>query len=75
MVERGVDFINSGYDSDDSEGCKHIKTHGGKIFALDMTAEIDQIPLNAQALGCVDLMLALNKIPGKLKSLAAALKI
>ena len=72
MVERGVDFIISGYDI---EGCRHIKSHGGKIFAQHMTAEIDQMPLNANASGCVDFILPLNKIPGKLKSLAAALKI
>ena len=75
MGERAVGIILSGYDSDGSEGCKHIKTHGGKIFAQDMTAEIDQMPLNAQASGCVDFILPLNKIPGKLKSLAASLAI
>ena len=74
MGERAVGIILSGYDSDGSEGCKHIKTHGGKIFAQDMTAEIDQMPLNAQSSGCVDFILPLNKIPVKLKSLAASLK-
>ena len=72
MVERGVDFIISGYDI---EGCKHFKTHGGKFFAQDMTAEIDQMPLNAHASGYVNFILPLNKIAGKLKSVAAALKI
>ena len=75
MGERAIGIILSGYDSDGSEGCKHIKAHGGKIFAQDMSAEIDYMPINAQASGCVDFILPLNKIPEKLKSLAAALKI
>jgi len=32
------------------------------------------MPLSAQASGCVDFVMPLNKIPAKLKSLAAALK-
>ena len=75
MGERAIGIILSGYDGDGSEGCKHIKAHEGKIFAQDMSAEIDQMPLSAQASGCVDFILPLNKIPAKLKSLAAALKI
>ena len=75
MGERAIGIIVSGYDSDGSEGCKHIKAHGGKIFAQDMSAEIDYMPINAQASGCVDFILPLNKIPAKLKSLAAALKV
>ena len=75
MGERAIGIVLSGYDGDGSEGCKHIKAHGGKIFAQDLSAEIDQMPLNAQASGCVDFILPLNKIPEKLKSLAAALII
>ena len=75
MGERAIGIIVSGYDSDGSEGCKHIKAHGGKIFAQDMSAEIDYMPINAQASGCVDFILPLNKIPAKLKRLAAALKV
>ena len=75
MGERAIGIILSGYDGDGSEGCKHIKAHEGKIFAQDMSAEIDQMPLSAQASGCVDFILPLNKIPEKLKSLAAALII
>ena len=73
--ERAIGIVLSGYDGDGSEGCKHIKAHGGKIFAQDMSAEIDQMPLSAQASGCVDFILPLNKVPEKLKSLAAALQI
>ena len=75
MGERAIGIILSGYNGDGSEGCKIIKAHGGKIFAQDMSAEIDHMPLSAQASGCVDFILPLEKIPAKLKSLAAALKI
>ena len=74
MGVRAIAIILSGYDGDGTEGCKHIKAHGGKTFAQDMSAEVDQMPLSAQASGCVDFVLPLNKIPGKLKSLAAAIK-
>ena len=75
MGKRAIGIILSGYNGDGSEGCKIIKAHGGKIFAQDMSAEIDHMPLSAQASGCVDFILPLEKIPAKLKSLAAALKI
>ena len=73
--ERAIGIVLSGYDGDCSEGCKHIKAYGGKIFAQDISAEIVQMPLSAQASGCVDFILPLNKVPEKLKSLAAELKI
>ncbi len=74
MGASAVGIILSGYDGDGTEGCKHIKANGGKTFAQDMSAEVDQMPLSAQAAGCVDFVLPLNKIPAKLKSLAAAFK-
>ena len=74
MGVRAIGIILSGYDGDGTEGCKHIKAHGGKTFAQDMSAEIDFMPLSAQASGCVDFVMPLEKIPGKLKSLVAALK-
>jgi two-component system CheB/CheR fusion protein len=74
MGVRAVGIILSGYDGDGTEGCKHIKANGGKTFAQDMSAEVDFMPLSAQAAGCADFVLPLNKIPGKLKKLAAALK-
>ncbi len=73
MGVRAIGIILSGYDGDGTEGCKHIKAHGGKIFAQDMSAEVDFMPLSAQASGCVDFVLPLDKIPDKLQSLAAAL--
>ena len=75
MGERAVGIVFSGYDGDGTEGCKHIKAHGGKTFAQDMSAEVDSMPLSAQASGCVDFVLPLDKIPDKLKSLVAALEI
>ena len=75
MGVRAVGIILSGYDGDGTEGCKHIKAKGGKTFAQDMSAEVDFMPLSAQAAGCADFVLPLNKIPDKLKRLAAALKM
>jgi len=69
-----VGIILSGYDGDGTEGCKHIKAKGGKTFTQDMSAEVEHMPLSAQATGCVDFVMPLDKIPAKLKSLAAALK-
>ncbi|MDQ3016188.1 MAG: chemotaxis protein CheB [Bacteroidota bacterium] len=74
MGVRAVGIILSGYDGDGTQGCRHIKGKGGKTFAQDMSAEVDFMPLSAQAAGCVDFVLPLNKIPDKLKRLAAALK-
>ena len=75
MGVRAVGIVLSGYDGDGTEGCKHIKAKGGKTFAQDMSAEVDYMPLSAQASGCVDFVMPLNNIPGKLKSLESALKI
>ena len=75
MGEAAIGIVLSGYDSDGTEGCKLIKAKGGKTFAQDISAEVDFMPLNAQASGYVDFIIPLNKIPDKLKSLAAELKI
>jgi two-component system CheB/CheR fusion protein len=75
MGVRAVGIILSGYNGDGTLGCKHIKANGGKTFAQDSSAEVGHMPLSAQAAGCVDFVLPVNKIPDKLKSLAAALKI
>ncbi|MDZ4682474.1 MAG: chemotaxis protein CheB [Saprospiraceae bacterium] len=75
MGTRAVGIILSGYDGDGTEGCKHIKANGGKTFAQDISAEVDFMPLSAQAAGCADFVLPLNKIPDKLKRWATALKI
>ena len=75
MGVRAIGIVLSGYNGDGTEGCKHIKANGGKTFAQDMSAEVDFMPLSAQASGCVDFVMPLNKIPDQLKKLAAALKI
>ena len=75
MGERAVGIVFSGYDGDGTEGCKHIKAHGGKTFAQDMSAEVDSMPLSAQASGCVDFVIPIENIPEKLKSLAADLEV
>ena len=75
MGVRAIGIVFSGYDGDGTEGCAHIKAHGGKIFAQDMSAEVDSMPLSAQASGCVDFVIPIDKIPNKLISLAAAVKI
>lgn len=72
---RAIGIILSGYDHDGTEGCKHIKANGGKTFTQDMSAEVNFMPLSAQASGSVDFVIPLSKIPGKLKSIAAALNI
>jgi two-component system CheB/CheR fusion protein len=74
MGARAVGIVLSGYDGDGTEGCKHIKANGGITFAQDMSAEVDSMPLSAQAAGCTDFVIPLNKIPDKLKSLEAAQK-
>ena len=74
MGVRAIGIVLSGYDGDGTEGCKHIRANGGKTFAQDMSAEVDFMPLSAKASGCVDFVMPLNKIPDKLKRLAAALK-
>jgi two-component system CheB/CheR fusion protein len=74
MGARAIGIILSGYDGDGTEGCKHIKANGGKTFAQDISAEVDFMPLSAQAGGWADFVLPLNKIPDKLKRLAYELK-
>ena len=58
MQARAVGIIVSGYNADGAVGCTHIKAKGGIIFAQDASAEVNQMPLAAQATGCVDFVLA-----------------
>ena len=74
MGVRAVGIVLSGYDGDGTEGCKHIQANGGKTFAQDASAEVNFMPFGAQAAGCVDFVIPLDKIPDKLKSLEGALK-
>jgi len=75
MGARAVGIILSGYGGDGTAGCNHIKANGGKTFTQDISAEVNHMPLSAQAAGCVDFVMPPGKIADKLKRLAAALKI
>ncbi len=70
MGARAIGIILSGYDGDGSEGCKHIKAKGGTTFAQDKSAEVNHMPLSAQATGCVDFVLPVEKISYELIKLA-----
>ncbi len=69
MGARAIGIIFSGYGSDGTEGCRHIKEKGGTIFVQDMSAEIDGMPLSAQASGYIDFVLPPEKIPAELKKI------
>ena len=71
MGARAIGIILSGYGGDGTEGCKHIKAKGGTTFAQDMSAEVDGMPLSAQASGCVDFVLPPDKIPDELQRLVS----
>src|SRR3989344_8092159 len=66
MGERAIGIILSGGDGDGTEGCKFIKAKGGKTFAQDLSADVDSMPLNAQASGCVDFVLSPEDISKEL---------
>jgi two-component system CheB/CheR fusion protein len=56
--DRAIGVIVSGYDGDGTAGCKLIKKKGGITFAQDGSAEVDGMPVSAQASGYVDFVLA-----------------
>ena len=70
MGTRAIGIILSGYGRDGTEGCKHIKAKGGIIFVQDMSAEIDSMPLSAQASGNIDFVLPPEEIADELQKLA-----
>jgi two-component system CheB/CheR fusion protein len=70
MGARAIGIILSGYDGDGTDGCRQIKAKGGTTFAQDTSAEVDGMPRNAQASGCVDFVLPPDKIPDELQKLA-----
>jgi len=49
MGKQSIGIVLSGYSCDGTEGCKHIKAKGGTTFAQDRSAEVDGMPLSAQA--------------------------
>ena len=69
MGAHAIGIIFSGYDGDGTEGCKHIKAKGGTTFAQDMSAEVDGMPLSAQASGCVDFVLPPDRMSDELQRL------
>ncbi len=70
MGAHAIGIVLSGYDGDGAEGCKQIKAKGGATFAQDKSAEVDHMPLNAEATGCVDFILPPEKISEELKKMA-----
>jgi chemotaxis response regulator CheB len=64
-----IGIVVSGYDGDGTEGCKHIKEKGGTTFAQDTSAEVNLMPRNAQAAGCIDFVLPPDKIAVQLQIL------
>jgi two-component system CheB/CheR fusion protein len=71
MGKRAIGIILSGGDGDGTEGCGAIKAHGGKMFAQDLSADVDSMPLHAQASGCVDLVLPPDQISAELIKISA----
>jgi two-component system CheB/CheR fusion protein len=69
--DRAIGVIVSGYDGDGTAGCKHIKEKGGITFAQDQSAEIDDMPVSAQASSYVDFVLPPDKISAALIDIAA----
>jgi len=73
MGARAVGIVLSGYRADGTEGCRHLKEHGGTTFAQDTSAEVGEMPASAQAAGYVDFVLPPGKMPEELQRLAAEL--
>ena len=71
MGARAIGIVLSGYDGDGTEGCKQIKAKGGITFAQDASAEIDEMPLSAQAAGCIDYVLPPSRIAAALARIAS----
>lgn len=70
MGAHAIGIVLSGYSSDGALGCKQIKAKGGTTFAQDESAEVNKMPTNAQATGCIDFVLSPNKISDELQRLA-----
>jgi len=67
MGARAIGIILSGYGDDGTEGCQHIQAHGGRTFAQDVSAEVDGMPLSAQASGWIDFVLPPGAMPDALR--------
>ncbi len=71
--DRAIGVIVSGYDGDGAAGCKHIKEKGGVTFAQDHSAEVNGMPVSAQASAFVDFVLPPEKISAALIEIGARL--
>jgi two-component system CheB/CheR fusion protein len=71
MGEHAIGIILFGGDGDGTEGCQNIKAMGGKTFAQDLSADVESMPLHAQASGCVDHVLSPEKISSALIEISA----
>lgn len=69
MGAQAIGIVLSGYDGDGSEGCKEIKAKGGVTFAQDASAQVNAMPLSAQATGCVDFVLPPDRIADELRTI------
>ena len=74
MGARAIGIILSGFDGDGAEGCKQIKAKGGTTFSQDMSAEVDGMPLSAQALGYIDFVLSPAAMTGEMLRLVSTYK-
>jgi chemotaxis response regulator CheB len=73
MGAHAIAIILSGGDGDGAEGCKFIKSTGGKTFAQDLSADVESMPLHAEASGCVDFVLPPDQIAAELIKIGARL--
>jgi two-component system CheB/CheR fusion protein len=69
--DHAIGVILSGYDGDGTAGCKHIKEKGGITFAQDQSAEVDSMPISAEASSYVDFVLPPDKISAALIEIGA----
>jgi two-component system CheB/CheR fusion protein len=69
--DHAIGVILSGYDGDGTAGCKHIKEKGGITFAQDKSAEVDSMPISAEASSYVDFVLPPDKISAALIEIGA----
>ena len=67
--EQAVGVVLSGYDGDGSDGFIAIKEMGGRTYAQDQSATVDEMPEHAMATGCVDFVLNPSQIADQLSHL------
>lgn len=69
MGRRAIGIVMSGFGGDGAEGVMQIKAKGGTTFAQDQSAQLEGMPLSAQATGCVDFVLPPDKMADVLQDL------